>query len=244
MAEISHVKHPAKSRNLTVAQKYNLSPNMLRIIFAGEDLKDLVSLAPDDNIKILGKDGIKRSYTPRAFDNDRKELTIDFALHKIGVVTNWAKEANIGDKLEISGPNKSVITKEFDWYLLVGDETALPSIARRLEELESNIFVITICMISGENEEINFQTNAKHTDYWLYRSYNEADKVEDILKKIKELNFPKGDGFIWISAEAKIACTLREYVIKERGHPAQWVKSTAYWVKGENAMSMRIEDDI
>ena len=75
-----------------------------------------------------------RDYTPRAFDAAGNRLTIDFALHDAGPATAWALNARPGETLLIGGPRGStVVPDDFDFYLLAGDETALPSIGRRLE---------------------------------------------------------------------------------------------------------------
>ena len=61
---------------------------------------------------------------------------IDFVLHGDGPAASWAANAVAGSLVGQGGPRGSlVVSDDFDWYLLAGDETALPSIARRLEEL-------------------------------------------------------------------------------------------------------------
>ena len=49
--------------------------------------------------------------------------------HDGGPATSWAKAAVPGDTLEIGGPRgPTIVANDFDWFLLVGDETALPAI--------------------------------------------------------------------------------------------------------------------
>ncbi len=162
------VRHELKFREITVKNITNLSSTMLRIEFEGESLADFISASFDDHIKVFLPDpitkqvprpsmteqGIKfeegvkpemRDYTPRAFDQNAKTLVIDFAIHEAGAATDWARQAKVGDQLAIGGPRGSmIIPLAFSHYVLVGDETALPAIARRLEELpasaESNCF--------------------------------------------------------------------------------------------------------
>ena len=87
-------------------------------------------------------EGVERSpgrdYTPRRYDAGRNELVIDFALHDAGPATDWAAQAEPGQQLAVGGPRGSfVVPDDFDWYLFIGDETALPAIGRRLEELRA-----------------------------------------------------------------------------------------------------------
>ena len=44
-------------RTLTVAQKFNVSPNMIRIVLTGEELQGFNSPGADDNIKMIVPDG-------------------------------------------------------------------------------------------------------------------------------------------------------------------------------------------
>ena len=61
---------------------------------------------------------------------------IEFALHGEGPAAEWAAQAAAGHTLAIGGPKGSLIVPlDYDWHLLVGDETAFPAVARRLEQL-------------------------------------------------------------------------------------------------------------
>lgn len=77
-----------------------------------------------------------RDYTPRGFDPVALTLEIDFALHGAGPATRWEAQAQGGQRLGVGGPRGSFIRPtDFDGHLLIGDDTALPAIARRLAEL-------------------------------------------------------------------------------------------------------------
>lgn len=165
-----------KRRRLTVARVIELTPNMRRIVLRSPELADFVSRSPDDHIKLFFADpasvnGVAmRDYTPRRFDAARQELTIDFALHEAGPATRWALGAAPGQSLEIGGPRGSVVVADdFDHYLLIGDETALPSIGRRLEGLRAKVPVTTIIVVEGPQEVQHIETCADWTPVWLFR---------------------------------------------------------------------------
>jgi NADPH-dependent ferric siderophore reductase len=42
-----------------------------------------------------------------------------------------------------------MISDDFDWWLLIGDETALPSIGRRVEGLAAGVHAITLVAVAG-----------------------------------------------------------------------------------------------
>ncbi|MFJ6982056.1 MULTISPECIES: SIP domain-containing protein [unclassified Streptomyces] len=82
---------------------------------------------------------LSRAYTVRRWDPGTGELDVDFVRHGVGVGTTWAYRAQPGDRMHLSGPRTS---KAFpvgaDWWLVAGDDTALPAIGRLLDALPSD----------------------------------------------------------------------------------------------------------
>lgn len=243
--QLQRIRHDVRRRVLTVSTLERLTPRMLRIGFTSPDLYDFASAAPDDHIKLFfaSPDGgtVMRDFTPRAFDTVRGELWIDFALHDAGPATQWAASAAIGDTLDIGGPRGStVVPNDFDWYLLVGDETAFPAMARRVEELDPGTPVATYAIAQTADEVMTFQSPADLTQTWLVRDGN--DDAVQLRAALDGFVPPPGDGFVWIAAEGVVARTLRQYMIEERGHPRDWMKAAGYWARGKADGGGKIED--
>ncbi|HEY9065322.1 MAG TPA: siderophore-interacting protein, partial [Burkholderiaceae bacterium] len=135
---VQRVRHEIKRRELQVARVARVSSHVRRITFAGAALADFVSASFDDHIKLILPDAATgtpamRDYTPRRVDTAACELDIEFALHGDGPAATWAAQARPGDRATIAGPRGSfVVPLDYDWHLLIGDETALPAVARRL----------------------------------------------------------------------------------------------------------------
>ncbi|WP_313348239.1 siderophore-interacting protein [Paracoccus sp. (in: a-proteobacteria)] len=236
-AIITRHRHEVKRRMLTVREVTSLTPHMLRILLEGDNLADFVSLGFDDHIKLLfpGSDDkpTMREYTPRAFDTTAGTLTLDFALHEAGPATAWAAGAKPGDRLEIAGPRGSaVIRPDFAWWLLIGDETALPAIARKLEELPADAQAITLGVVPEAADQQDFASAARLDTHWVLRPESAADDARPVLNAVQGLTLPEGRGFVWIAAEAKVARALRDHFQQERGHPRQWIKAAGYWTRG------------
>ena len=53
-----------------------------------------------------------------------------------------------------------MISDDFDWWLLIGYETALPSIGRRVEGMAAGLHAITLVAVAGAAEEQVFNTRA------------------------------------------------------------------------------------
>lgn len=51
--QITRHKHELKRRSLTVKALSRITPNMVRILFEGDDLSDFVSLGADDHVKLF-----------------------------------------------------------------------------------------------------------------------------------------------------------------------------------------------
>ncbi len=226
-----------RRRLLTVQSAERLTPHMIRIVVSGPDLADFVSLGADDHIKLFFGNGAgkpqMRDYTPRYYDTAARTLTLDFAVHEAGPATAWALEAKPGDTLEIGGPRgSSVLAPMFDWYLLIGDETALPAMGRRVEELGADVSVITLGIVPDHLDEQVWTTAATHTAHWLHRPLEDAANPAPVIEALRGIELPAGNGFVWIGAEAAVARAARDH-IHDRGHPREWTKASGYWVKGQ-----------
>ena len=235
--DIAKVRHGTRRRMLTVASVAELTPRMVRIGFVSDDFGDFASLSPDDHVKLFfpvdDGDAAKRDFTPRSFDVAAGTLVIDFALHEAGPAIAWARQAAVGQQLEIGGPRgSSVVRDDFDWYLLIGDETALPAIGRRVEELRPGVPVTTMVVVANAGETQSFVTAAAWTPIWALRSAGVADDARLLLDALRRHDLPPGDGFVWIGAETGVARTLRVHLTEERGHPAAWIKAAGYWKRG------------
>jgi NADPH-dependent ferric siderophore reductase len=210
------IRHEARLRLLDVHAVKHITPLMLRVTLAGDQLAGFSSPGYADHIKIffppagsepvmpvLGSDGLAfpadsprpemRDYTPRAYDAASNTLEVDFVLHGDGPASSWAAQAKGGQKIVIGGPRGSlVIPDAFDWYLLAGDETALPAISRRLEELPSSARAIAIIEVASREEEQLLDTQAQAEIIWVHRNGAEAGNNNLLLRRIEQLDLPEG----------------------------------------------------
>jgi len=257
MPTVERVRHQPRTRLLEVREVSRLTPHMVRIALRGEDFGDFRSSGADDHVKLMfavdGSDRpvlpnpdpsgprfpegasppVMRDYTPRRFDPDAGELVIDFVLHGDGPASSWAATAAPGSLVGQGGPRGSlVVSDDFDWYLLAGDETALPSIARRLEELPARARAIVIAEVADAGDELPLPTDAALDLRWLHRGDAEPGTADLLERAIAELELPAGEGFAWVATEAESARRLRAHLREERGLPKAWTRVTGYWKRG------------
>jgi NADPH-dependent ferric siderophore reductase len=261
------VRHEAKRRLLQVRDVSRITPKMVRILLGGDELSGFVSAAHDDHVKLFfprpGQDkpalptqtpngpvypeGVPqpaaRDYTPRRYDAAANTLTIDFVLHGDGPATAWVAQARPGHFLGVGGPRGSfIVPDDFDWYLLAGDETALPAIGRRLEELPAGTRAIVVAEVADAGEEQHFDTRARLQTHWLHRGGAEVSNESLLQKTIAELPLPSGEGYAWVAAEAATAKSLRAHLVEERGLSKDRVKAAAYWKQGAVAIHETYND--
>ena len=153
------VRHEPRRRRLKVERVDKIAAHMIRVTLGG-DLEGFTSLGFDDHIKLFFPDGpagadgepptASRDYTPRRYDPAANTLDIEFVLHDAGPATRWAEQARAGSRSQIGGPRGSfIIPTNFDWHLLIGDDTALPAIARRLAELPAGTRAVVLAEVDG-----------------------------------------------------------------------------------------------
>ncbi|MTH79057.1 siderophore-interacting protein [Paracoccus aestuariivivens] len=233
---ITRHRFEIRRRTLTVLEKTYLTPKMIRFVLTSDDLADFESLGHDDHVKLFldvgGEQPEMRDYTPRAFDREARTLTLDFAVHVAGPATQWAIDAETGDTLNIGGPRGSaVVAPVFDWWLLIGDETALPAMGRWVENMVSGTKVTTLGLVTDAAEEQVWVTDADHHAKWLHRA--DAADPSPVLDAVAALDLPLGKGFVWIAAEANVARATRDHFQMARNHPREWIKAAGYWLKGK-----------
>jgi NADPH-dependent ferric siderophore reductase len=174
-----------------------------------------------------------RDFTPRRFDPAAGELVIDFVVHGEGPASSWAAGAAVGALLGQGGPRGSlVVSDDFDWYLLAGDESALPSIARRLEELPATARAIVIAEVADAAGELELATRAELELTWLHRDGAEPGSTDLLERAIRSLDLPGGEGFAWVAAEADSVRPLRSHLREERGLAKASTRITGYWKRG------------
>ncbi len=262
------VRHETKLRLLQVRNVAHITPKMVRVVLGGDELAGFVSAAHDDHVKLffplpgedkpalppLGSNGRAfaegaprppmRDYTPRRYDAAANTLTVDFVLHGEGPATTWAAQAKPGDFLGVGGPRGSfVVPDDFDWYLLAGDESALPAIGRRLEELPATARALVVAEVEDAGEEQQFDTRAKLDMHWLHRHAPSGSEQELLLlEALAELPLPRGEGYAWVAAEAAVAKASRRVLVDRRGLPKDRVKAAAYWKRGAVAVHETYDD--
>lgn len=242
---IHRVSHEIKRRQLVVLRVTDLTPRMRRVTLHGPELDGFISLGTDDHVKLLfattpeeqaalegftpggsseGPRPVMRDYTPRRYDPVSGELDIDFVLHGDGPAASWAEQVEPGQSLYIAGPRGSMIVPDmFDSYLLIGDETALPAIARRLEALPAGRRALVVVEIQDAAERQVLDSNAQVEVVWVVRG------VQDLQQVVAGLTLPTGNLYAWVATESALSRKIRRVLLDDFGLDEAAVKAAGYW---------------
>ena len=251
-------RYPAEVRRVRVLRCGRISPGVISLTLGGEALRGFTSLGFDDHFKLMLAPGrgqplllptlregrpvwpadleaaqrpVMRDYTPRHFDPLALELDLEVALHGEGHADAWARQARPGDEVGIGGPKGSFVLPEgLDWSVLAGDETALPAIARRLEELPVGARVHVFVELADPADRRSLSSQAQVDLHWLQRPPGQAGQA--LLQALREWPLPQGLGHTWAAGEAAAMAALRHHW-QSLGQPAALMRVSAYWKQGQ-----------
>ncbi|MCG8274456.1 siderophore-interacting protein [Aquamicrobium sp. NLF2-7] len=227
---------PPHFQKLVVAEAFDVTPRMRRVVFAcetvasyGDDASYHVRLLlpPRGRVPVwpsLAADGrmvwprgedelVTRVYTIRSVDADRSRIAVDFVLHEgnHSPGAGFALNAAPGDVIGILGPGGDGCP-DAPRLLLMGDEAALPAISRMVESLPPGCTADVVVEVEDEGEEQDIASQAQVRWTWLHRQGTPA-AVSDLLENALAARLDDGglaDSFIWAGCEQRLAGRLRE----------------------------------
>ena len=244
-----------------------LTPNMIRIVFGGDDLRRFISSGdPDERlVVVLPRTGQReapapvrqddgtldypaedepemRSYTVRRVDPGTGELVIDFVRHVGGAAATWAIQAQVGDVVYLS-PASGWYQPPADatWQLLMADMTALPALGRILEELPQPHRALVLAEVTGPSDAQQIDSAADITYTWLPGSGN-GHGPSRLLEALQQIELPEGPGYVWFAGEAAESRAVRKYVRRELGWPTDRFTIIGYWRVDKERWLARYEE--
>jgi NADPH-dependent ferric siderophore reductase len=168
-----------------------------------------------------------RTYTVRAWDAERRQLTLDVIVHgDEGVAGPWAATVQPGDLLQLMGPGGAYAPDPgAAWHLMVGDLSVLPAIAASLPRVPAGVPVHVIVELDDDADRQALTSPGDLHVTWL-RS-NGSDTV--LLEAVQALAFPDGPVHAFVHGEASAVRALRRHLLVDRGLPRDAVSVSGYW---------------
>jgi NADPH-dependent ferric siderophore reductase len=125
---------------------------------------------------------------------------------------------------------------EADWYLVAGDETALPAIARMLENLPRHARGFALIEVADADEVQPLRQSAQVEVSWLLRNGAAAGTTDLLADAVRRITFPD-DGsrvYVWTGCEFKAFQAIRKYLREERRLKKDEHLAVAYWRFGSS----------
>ncbi len=214
---------------------------MLRLTLGGEGMATFPENQEGGYVKLMlaPQPGIAkptvRTYTIRG--QRAGEIDVDFALHgaageSAGPATEWALKAQIGQTIEVGGPGPAKPLPEgFDFYLIVGDMTALPAISVNLEALDRGAKGLAVIEIQQEEDRQHIDAPAGVEIRWLVNAEPGA-RPNLLSSALRNDEWPQGKVYAWAACEFSAMQRLREYLRHERGLNSGELYLSSYWKSG------------
>ncbi|MEM8979002.1 MAG: siderophore-interacting protein [Pseudomonadota bacterium] len=237
-------------RLLTVKNAWHLTPNMIRVTFAGPELDGFPEGREGGNCKLMlptlgeskedfaerlenGPSPVRRTYTVRAYRADEGEMDIDFVDHgDAGPASSWARRAGPGAFLGFAGPSPAKVTHfNADWYLVAADPSALPIAAVTLEAMPRDAKGVAIFEIThaDDKQEINAPEGVEI--HWLvHDTPSTASQAQETF--VRNIAWPKGRVQTCIAGESGVIRALRGFLHQEKDLPRADTYISGYWKIG------------
>lgn len=256
-------------REMRVLGTRQVTPKMRRVTLAGGDVAAFEdgaglhvrllippkgrtpvwpSAAPDGRtLWPKGEDAlIRRVYTVRRVDRAAGSIDVDMVLHEDdhgAPGSAWAATAQPGDPVGVMGPGGN-LPPAADWYVLAGDETALPVIARIAESLPAGCRVHALIEVADAAEEQPILSRADLRLSWLHREGAPAGSTDLLERALHAMDWPaQGRGHVLAGCEHRAARAIRALLAGERGMAKKDVHVAAYWRLGRGGDTADEEQD-
>ena len=225
-------------RVLEVKGIVDITPNMRRITLGGEAFDGFPADQESGYIKLMfpqceGRKPIMRTYT--IIQQRDNEIDVDFVLHGLnhqgteGPASYWAKTTVVGDSILIGGPGaKKLINNQADWFLLVGDMTALPAITVNLAQLPDDAVGYAVIEVLSEADIQSIKKPRNIEMHWVVNP-TANDSHSPLLEKVKSLVWLEGEAAVWTACEFNSMRALRQYFKQEKSLAKDYLYISSYW---------------
>ena len=161
---------------------------MCRVTLGGAGLNDFPVDQESAYIKLMfpqGEDArpLLRTYTVSVQRDDEIDVILPRAE---GPASTWARNTKAGDQMLIGGPGPKPINNDADWFLLVGDMTALPAITVNLAQSPADARGFAVLEVTTEADQQTLKKPDNVEIQWVVNPHPNADG-SPLLDSVKSL---------------------------------------------------------
>lgn len=237
---------PANMSLVTVTAVRRLTPSYTRVVIEGPDLARFADGGLHFRL-LFGPEGAGWPYTdaggvtqwpggvrawhrpvyttraiaPQADGSARIEF--DIFLHDGGRVTEWSRSLTAGRQIAVTGPGGGRGPHPAPWVCLIGDETAVPVIARILQDLPIGTRGKAVLFVPEADDIQDLPHPPSLTVQWVLRGGDVTP-----LAALHDTDLPRSDRFVFFAAERQEALATRSY-LNDSGLDKTEFHSASYW---------------
>lgn len=249
-------REPPAFRRLEVRRVVDRSPRLRRVVVGGPALSGFAIDRPAASVRLLlprdsaglvlpswngneflFADGTRppiRTLTPIATGSD-DEVAVEVVLHGASVLTAWARAAEPGSPVALSGPGRGYeVDAEAEAFLLVGDESALPAIATLVPALPHRAVVDVVVEVADPVARIELPPHPRLEVEWCVGS---AGAPGDAMCAAVVARSVAAGTRVWAAGEAAAVQRVRRHLFDECGLTRADAVVRGYW-KRERARTV------
>lgn len=261
-------KPPKAQIDLTVVQRLELSPSMVRIVASIADPSSFRDIEPPEKYcKLVFFDPelglgdhpdywslretlpreqlpVTRHMTLRHVDLEAGQLWIDVALHgDSGWAGPWAAGAQPGDTIVAVGPGgKWIPDPQASWSLMLGDEAAIPAVLANVEAMPEDARGEILLEVQDADHHLDVQVPSGWSLRWIHRAEAPAG-VPALVEAARTAQWPgTTDGIqVFAHGEREAMKALRPVLFEEHGLDRAQVSLSGYWARGRDEDAFQAE---
>lgn len=244
-------REPPPLRPITVVERTELSPRLLRLTIEGPELAALevdglaasvrllvprpgesLVLPTWDGNEFLLPDGSRpalRTFTPLRHSVGSTRMDLEIVRHPGGAVSTWAETAEVGATGALSGPGRG-------WHLddattdlwLLGDETALAAVTQIVETLPSQVSCTVHIEVESADAVLEGYVPAR-PGLDVHWHVNTGAPGSSLVEAVTSLTSAPENQHVWAAGEAASMQAIRKHLFEVAGAARSQATVRGYW---------------
>ncbi|NRQ33738.1 siderophore-interacting protein [Nonomuraea sp. NN258] len=233
----------AMEATITVAEQ--VTPTMRRIRLE-TDRPVAFPFTPGQHVRIQLKDPLSvsgilrpgetlRTYT--IWDLDAARQAIELRVHLYsgdGIGLRWARAARPGERVTFWWPQGDFFTRDADFHVFIGDETASAAFGPMIRALTGASGVFGV--LESETPEHDLPMPGQARLRRVHRRGAPATSSPVLLAAVAELDLPGNAGAAYVAGEAMTCRLVRDFLVRERNWPRTSIKVKPFWTPGKRGL--------